>query len=204
MDNNKLTKVLLACNVVLLLGVVGIYILHFSGNRLQEGNPTPITSDSIVGVRVAYVDSDTLLEKYQYAIDLKKELEAYRDQQQHYYEQQVASFQADYQNYLKNGASMTLSQQQAKEEELKRRAEKISTLEQEVVAKVAERQLKENEKLLNAIFAYIREYNASHGQYDIVMRKTFNDSPTLYLNPAMDITNEIVDGLNEEYASLKK
>ena len=36
------------------------------------------------------------------------------------------------------------------------------------------------------------------------MRKTFVDSSTLYLNPGMDITQEIIDGLNEEYANLKK
>ena len=28
-------------------------------------------------------------------------------------------------------------------------------------------------------------------------------SPTLYLNPAMDITDEIVIGLNEEYKQIK-
>ena len=61
----------------------------------------------------------------------------------------------------------------------------------------------ENTKLLNAIFAYVREYNAANQQFDIILRKTFNDSPTLYLNPAMDITDEIVNGLNEEYKQVK-
>ena len=63
--------------------------------------------------------------------------------------------------------------------------------------------MSENTKLLNAIFAYVREYNAANQQFDIILRKTFNDSPTLYLNPAMDITDEIVNGLNEEYKSVK-
>ena len=64
--------------------------------------------------------------------------------------------------------------------------------------------MEENTKLLNAIFAFIREYNNENQQFDIILRKTFNDSPTLYLNPAMDITDEIVNGLNEEYKNLKK
>ena len=33
MENNKFNKILLACNAVLLLGLVGIYILHFTGNN---------------------------------------------------------------------------------------------------------------------------------------------------------------------------
>ena len=79
----------------------------------------------------------------------------------------------------------------------------MSTLEQELSAKILERQMTENTKLLNAIFAYVREYNAANQQFDIILRKTFNDSPTLYLNPAMDITDEIVNGLNEEYKQVK-
>ena len=98
---------------------------------------------------------------------------------------------------------MTLTQQQKTEAELKQRAEKMSTLEQELSAKILERQMSENTKLLNAIFAYIREYNAANQQFDIILRKTFNDSPTLYVNPAMDITDEIVNGLNEEYRNVK-
>ena len=201
----KTNKILIAINAVLLLGLIGIYVLHFTSrtNTKQNVDATaPLQKEG--GLTVAYVDSDTLLAKYQYAIDLQKELEAYRDQQERYYQQQMTQFQADYQNYLKNGSTLTLTQQQAKEAELKQRAEKLSTLEQELLGKVTERQLTENTKLLNAIFAFIREYNAANQQFDIIMRKTFVDSPTLYLNPGMDITQEIIDGLNEEYANLNK
>ena len=155
------------------------------------------------GLTIAYVNTDTLLAKYQYAIDMEQELLAYKDQQEAYGRQQMEKFQNDYQEYLKNGANMTLTQQQQKEAELKQRAEKMSTLEQELSAKILERQMSENTKLLNAIFAYVREYNAANQQFDIILRKTFNDSPTLYLNPAMDITDEIVKGLNEEYKQIK-
>ena len=98
---------------------------------------------------------------------------------------------------------MTRTQQEAKEAELKQRSEKMATLEQELTAKIMERQMEENTKLLNAIFAFVREYNAQNQQFDIILRKTFNDSPTLYMNPAMDITDEIIEGLNNEYKSVK-
>ena len=203
---NKTNKILIILNAVLLLGLVGIYIIHFTGigtkSKVNADATEPLQKEG--GLTVAYIDSDTLLAKYQYAIDLQKELEAYRDQQEKYYQQQVTSFQTDYQNYLQTGSTMTLTQQQTKEAELKKRAEKMQTLEQELMAKVTERQLDENTKLLNAIFAFVREYNAANQQFDIIMRKTFADSPTMYLNPAMDITQEIIDGLNEEYKNLKK
>jgi outer membrane protein len=204
METNKFSKILLACNAVLLLGLVGIYILHFTSapkSKVNAEATAPIQKEG--GLTIAYVDTDSLLANYQYAKDLETELLAFKDQQEKYYQQQVAKFQNDYQSYLKNGSTMTLKQQQDTEAELKARAEKMASLEQELMSKVAERQIEENTKLLNAIFAFVREYNAANQQFDIVLRKTFENSPTLYLNPGMDITQEIVDGLNEEYKEVK-
>lgn len=207
MENNKLNKILLICNAVLFLGLIGIYILHFTGNKVSGSKVNASAKAPVVkegGLKVAYVNTDTLLAKYQYAKDLEAELLAFKNQQEAYGKQQVEKFQKDYQDYLKNGANMTLTQQQAKEEELKKRADKIGSLEQELTAKIMERQMAENTKLLNAIFAYVRDYNEQNQKFDIILRKTFENSPTLYMNEGMDITEEILNGLNEEYKNLKK
>lgn len=204
MESNKLNKILIVCNAVLLIGLVGIYILHFTCAPKSKVNieaTEPLQKDG--GLTIAYVDTDTLLANYEYAKDLEKELLEYKNQQEAYGKQQMTQFQNDYQNYLKNGSTMTLSQQQAKEAELKQRAERMATLEQELAAKVMERQINENTKLLNAIFAFVREYNTANQKFDIILRKTFENSPSLYLNPGMDITREILDGLNEEYRAVK-
>ena len=207
MENNKLNKILLICNAVLFLGLVGIYILHFTGNnggnsKVNVNAKAPVVKEG--GLKVAYVNTDTLIAKYEYAKDMEKELMAFKNQQEAYGKQQVAKFQKDYDDYLKNGANMTLTQQQSTEAELKKRAERMATLEQELTAKIMERQMTENTKLLNAIFAFVREYNEQNQKFDIILRKTFENSPTLYMDEAMDITDEIVNGLNEEYKNLKK
>lgn len=190
----------------LILATVALLTLGMAGCNNSDSKQNPEAAAPVIaegGMKIAYVDTDTIMAKYQYAIDLNEELLAYKDQQEKYYQQQMTQFQTDYNNYLQTGASLTLTQQQAKEAELKQRMEKMSTLEQELMAKVAERQLSENTKLLNAIFAFIREYNAANQQFDVILRKSFNDTPVLYANPAMDITEEILAGLNEEYKSVK-
>lgn len=205
MENNKLSKILLASNAVLLLGLIGIYILHFTSapkSKVNAEATAPLQKEG--GLTIAYVDTDTLLANYEYAKELEQELLAYKSQQEQYGRQQIEKFQKDYQDYLQNGANMTRTQQEAKEAELKQRSEKMATLEQELTAKIMERQIEENTKLLNAIFAFVREYNAQNQKFDIILRKTFENSPSLYLNPGMDITKEILDGLNEEHRNLKK
>lgn len=193
-------------NVILLIGLVVLYILHFTGYGTPSKHNSAATKPLIHEdgqLRVACVDSDSLLAKYQYAIDLQDELIRYKESIENDYRNKMTQFQKDYNNFLQTGENMTLSQQQAKEEELKQRAEKLSTLEAELTQKVLQKQMDSNIELLNRIFAFVREYNADNQQFDIILRKTFNDSPTLYMNPAMDITNEIIDGLNEEYKSVK-
>lgn len=199
----KTNKLLIGLNLVLMVGLIVLYVLHFSQSTAPDPRPMVAPSDGS-GLRVAYVNSDTLLAHYDYAIELEKGLVAYRDAQETNYRNQMEQFQKDYQDYLKNGDKLSLSQQQAKEEELKKRAEKLSSLESDLAMRIQRKQLDENTRLLNAIFGFIKEYNESHEQYDIILRSTFNDSPTLYVNEAMDITQEIIDGLNKEYAKLKK
>ena len=194
-------------NIVLLVGLVLLYIFHFTGVGTKSNfNPDavqPVIPEDGV-LKVACIDADTLLAKYQYAIDLQDELNRYKDAQMRSAQEQMAKFQRDYDDFIKNGEKMTLSQQQAKETELKQRYEKLSTLESEVTNRVMQKQIESNIELLNRIFAFVREYNAANQQFDIILRKAFVDSPTIYMNPAMDITDEIVKGLNEEYASVKK
>ena len=197
---------LLICNIILLIGLVVLYILHFTGTGTpSKHNPKaiePVIAEDGV-LKIACVDSDTLLAKYQYAIDLQEELNKYKDAQEKSYKDQMAKFQKDYQDFIQNGENMTLTQQEKVQAELKARAEKLSTLENELTNMVLEKQMNSNIELLNRIFAFVREYNKDNQQFDIILRKTFNDSPTLYMNPAMDITDEIVEGLNEEYKSIK-
>lgn len=197
---------ILVCNIILLIGLILLYIFHFTGiGTKSKHNPNataPVVAKDGV-LKIACIDSDTLLAKYQYAIDLQEELNKYKDAQEKSYQEQVAKFNKDYQNFIQTGENMTLSQQQATEAELKQRAEKLGALEGELTQKVMQKQMDSNIELLNRIFAFVREYNAANQQFDVIIRKTFNDSPTMYINPAMDITDEIIQGLNDEYKSVK-
>ena len=60
------------------------------------------------GLKVAYVNTDTLIAKYEYAKDMEKELLAFKNQQEAYGKQQVEKFQNDYQNYLEEQNNIAL------------------------------------------------------------------------------------------------
>lgn len=190
---------------VMFVAIVVLYILHFTGNHdslVNEDATKPINTEG--GVSVAYINTDTLMAKYQYALDLQKELEQYQSSKEASYKEQMSRFESDYNNYLKNGADMTLSQQKSTEAELKKRMEKLQTLEGEYAAQIQKKTFEESEKMTKAVYNYIRDYNEKNSKFDIILSKSFNNSPVLYGNPGMDITDEIVKGLNEDYEKSKE
>ena len=193
--------------VVLFIAVAVLYVLHFTGvgtNSRVNPDDKPAVVAQNGGLKIAYVNTDTLNAKYEYIKVLEKELKAFSAAKENSYKQQMTSFQNDYQNFLKTGDQLTLSQQQAKEADLKQRAAKLSNLEQELAMQVAEKQAKDQEKMVKAVYAFIREYNAANQQFNLILAKSGASSPVLYGDEEMDITDEIVNGLNEEYRNVKK
>ena len=136
--------------------------------------------------------------------DMQEELQAYQKQLENELKSKLTKFQTDYENYIKNGASLTLTQQKQTEQDLTKRQQELSQLEPQMMANLQERQISENEKLLNAVYAFIRDYNKKHQNFDVIFSKSFLGSPVLYIDEGMDITDEIVEGLNKEYEEYKK
>ena len=78
---------------------------------------------------------------------------------------------------------------------------------QELQAKLAEELAAENQKnslqMRDSINSFLKVYNQAKG-YDLIISNTGFDN-LLYANPAYNITNEIVEGLNARYnPSVKK
>jgi outer membrane protein len=207
----KKCKCLPIVNCILLVGLILLYIFHFTGigakngNKLANADAKAPVAVSENGLKIAYINTDTLMAKYQYAKDLEKQLKDFKTAKENSYKQQMMQFQKDYEAYVKGGGeNMTLSQQQAKEKELTERQQKLMSLEGEYTQQIAEKTMTESEKMTNAVYNFIREYNAQNQQFDIIFSKSFSSSPILYGNEGMDITDEIVKGLNEEYAKVKE
>ncbi len=204
--------------IAALIGVIALFVMHFADGNHVSKIPASAVADTTGGLTVAYVNTDTLMAKYQYAIDLQKKLESLQAQKANEYKSKVQKFQSDaaalqndYQNYLKTGDQFTLSQQQAKEKNLQNaqnnlqeRQLKLQELEGQYAQQLQLQTMLESEKMTKAVYAFIRDYNEKYLHYDIILSKSFSSSPVLYGKEGLDITDIIVKGLNEEYAGLEK
>lgn len=148
---------------------------------------------------IAYVDIDSLQKHYQYFQDEKKRLEALSKQ----YDTQLNNKMSQFQN-----AQSRLQQQMQKGEityeadykkemaKLQRMQEEGQKLETSLAQKLSAEQEKFNKDLLDRVNAYIKEYNKD-GKYSLILSKV--GTSVLYADPALDITDDIVAGLNKAY-----
>ena len=156
------------------------------------------------GLKVAYVDTDSVLAKYDMAKDMEESLKAYQKKVENEFAAKQKKFENDYANYMKNGASLTLTQQKQTEKELQQRGNELQQLQPKLMTQLQERQASDNKKLLDAVYAFINDYNKKHQNFDIILAKSYIGSPVLYIDKGMDLTDVIIKGLNEEYKEYKK
>ena len=184
-------------------------IVLFSQCTGKADNQTATTSGQasgeLTGMKIAYVEIDTLLAQYNFCVDLNegmvKKSENVRmtiNQKARELDKQKQEFQTKYQN------NAYLSPERAQQEY--NRLAKMEQDLQELSNKLQNGLMEDNNanSLLfrDSINAFLKEYNKTRG-YSLIFSNTGFDN-LLYADSAYNITKEIVDGLNARYSSAKK
>lgn len=200
----KNQKIFSFISVLSLIGVIVVIVLFiFKGNNISNDNSsTPIIQNG--ELRIAYVDTDSIMLQYEYAKDLEQGLKSYQKQLESSYEGQLRKLQTDFENYQKTGDKLTLTEQRRKEEDLMKRQQELPEVQQRMMSQLQERQVEDNKKLLNSVYAFIKDYNSKNKKFNIILSKSYVSSSVLYADQGLDITKEIIKGLNQEYKDLKK
>ncbi|HPI46601.1 MAG TPA: OmpH family outer membrane protein, partial [Tenuifilaceae bacterium] len=92
----------------------------------------------------------------------------------------------------------TRSEAQQLQTTLANKEQELYRLRDEMRMQLAEEEQVKLRKIQNSITEFLKEYNEDKG-YHIILSSTFG-GPMLYGHPALDITNDVVKGLNEKYS----
>lgn len=199
-------KLSLWLNIVLIIAVAGIYFLHFSGNKTTktetgvEGKKQSIDRD----FAIAYVNIDTLVSNYDLYKDKVEELTQKKNESEAELQVKSSSFDRevqDYRNKLSKGL-ITRTKAQMLEQELAQKQQELYA-----VGESLQRQLMDEEQVmyrqvLNEIMEYLEEYNKEYN-YKFIFRNAFGGE-LLYADKSLNITQDVLTGLNESYAKSKK
>lgn len=178
-----------------------------SNDSKESATPAPVASAKSDAKAVElpnyrYVDLDTVLSKYNLAKDYNEEMlrmQTNMESEVKRHENSIQSFANTMQNKLQNNGYLS-------EASYKSDQEKINNMQANAQRAVATLQsnfenaaMTAHKAVNDSIEAFIKDYNAKKG-YDAIFFK----AATLYIDQKLDITEEVVEGLNARYNKVKK
>ncbi len=185
-------------NVVLLVAVIVLYILHFS----SDSSPSePVARTAPMAMNIAYVNSDTLLKNYDFFKAAADELESKKDDLQAEYENRARGLETEIASFQRNAPNMTMAQAKAVEESLVKKQQNLLRYQETLAQNLAMEEAKVNNELYEKVSDYLREYGLAN---DFQLVLTYQKgSGVLYANDSLNITSDIIAGLNDAYSSEK-
>jgi outer membrane protein len=186
----------LVLNIVLLVAVLVLFYLHFSGPKTQSA-VSGTDSSAAYDFKIAYINSDTVLKYYDYWKVNREKLEGKGKKLNDDYRNRVLALQSEIQAYQRNVSSMTLGQARSAEEDLGKKQQNLQLYEQSLSQQMMQEQGKLNEELYDRITSFLKTYGKEKGLQ--VVLKYDQTSDVLFGNDPLDISQDVIKGLNEAY-----
>jgi outer membrane protein len=196
----KKLKISMFINAFLFIAVVVLYVLFFTGKKqesVQGIQPQDLTGSAL---RIGYVESDSILARYLLAIEKSKELEekgknleATLKKRQDQYEKDASYFQEQVSNNKLSEQSAQYIYSQLMEEQ-----QKIYDLQNQYSAELTDLEMGVNIMLFDSVTNFLERYNRQYN-FDYILGHN-PGSNLLLKNPRYNITKQVIEGLNNEYA----
>jgi outer membrane protein len=152
---------------------------------------------------IAYISMDSLVTNYDRFIDLSGAFEAKATKIQSDLEARARNLQNEavsFEDKVTKGL-MTSRDAQAEQTRLQNKATQFETDRQARMAELAEEEQVMTNQVFYAIQEYVAKFNADL-RYKMILTSS-GSNPVLHADPALNITTEVLAGLNAEYAAEK-
>ncbi|REJ83711.1 MAG: OmpH family outer membrane protein [Bacteroidetes bacterium] len=196
-----MNKLNITLHSITLLAIATLFYFQFSSVKqgatdLQDSTVnTPVINFSPGGI--VYVNSDSLLEQYEYFKKQKSDFENRQSRIRNELKSESDKLQRDVELYHQQAIGMTDFQKQQKEEEFVMRQQKLMDRKDQLLDQLDEEQARSSEELFTRLNNYLNKYNQDKNyQFILGYQK---GGGILYANDSLDITKTVVEGLNKEY-----
>ena len=188
--------------VILFIAVAGIYILHFSGNKLNGSGKVGANEDSASSeLKIAYIKVDSLVVNYDFAQEMHdgftKQQEAFTKEygdKRSRFESQAAAFQEK----VQRGGFLTQERAMQERDRLVGEEQQITKLDQELSSKLSQIQADNNKQLLDSLLNYLKIYNKDK-KYSYIL----NAGEVLIGDETYNITKEVLVNMNARFSKAR-
>jgi outer membrane protein len=158
----------------------------------------PTTTASGDKPTTVYINSDTLYSKYNYAKDVNNALQAKLKSAQGDMQSKTDAFQREVVDYQKNQATMPADQRQVTEQRLQREQQQLQGYQQNESAQLQDDKATQYQKVYDKVDDFVKGFAKQNG-YKLVLTYSKNIQTVVYGDPSLDVTAEVVKGLNDSY-----
>ncbi len=197
MKNNYIVSGILAAALILL------YILHFASKPKSNGEQIKYefaAGDSSISLPIAYINVDSLLMNYNFAIDLNEALMRKEESSRASLTQKERQVQAAYQDFqrkIENNAFLTQKRAEEEQQRIEKMGEEYQRMAQQLGNELGLEQQKLNLQLSDSVRTALKDFNKNKN-FEVILSNTASDN-ILLAHPKYDITDEVIVYLNKRY-----
>ena len=174
-------------------------------NAAPKMDEQPATSEaSTTGMKIAFVEVDSLMTQYNFAKDYTVTLEKKSNNARNTLTQKGNQLQAavnNFQQKLNNNGFQSREQAASVQNAIQRQQNDLQTLQARLESELANETAKFNEALHESLNNFLKAYNKDK-KYDIILSKAVDN--ILFADKKYDITQDIINGLNKRYKPTAK
>ena len=174
-------------------------------NASSKMDEQPSSGDaSASGMKIAYVEVDSLMTQYDFAKDYSVTLEKKSNNARNTLTQKGNALQAavnNFQQKINNNGFQSREQAAGVQAALERQQRDLQELQARLEGELANETAKFNEALRDSLQNFLKDYNADK-HFDLILSKAGDN--ILMANKKYDITNDVINGLNKRYKPAKK
>ena len=191
-------------NGVLLCAVIVLYALHFSG-RGHEAAPSGIAAQKQMPVAapmpiklkntpIVYINADSLMSKYSLVKKTKADLDRERKAAEGEFEKRYRDLEKEFMELRERAPMMKEEEGMAKQQELMQKEQKLGEYREQMQERLMKMEESRNLDIQKRITGYLKE-RYSGSKYAYILGYSAGGG-ILFANDSLDITTEVIQGLN--------
>ena len=190
-------QISLIINIVLAIALGVLYYLHFSSQSSSASDTETGSATIPSDIRIAYINADTVLKYYDFFKESREKLEAKGQKMDTDFRNRAQGLQREITNYQNTVANLTIGQARALEEDLTKKQQNLRVYQESLAQELSVDEGKLNQDLYERVTSFLKDYGAKNNVHAVLKFDVSSD--LLFANENMDITKEVIDGLNGLY-----
>jgi outer membrane protein len=192
----------LIANIIFGIALAVLFFLHFSGQSNTNQKESIVSPKiELKSSKLVYINTDSLWENYEYVKEIKKTLLNQRNQAEAEFAQKYQALANEEQNFREIAQRLSEEEGIKQQQELLLKEQKLGEFRDQMQERLMKSEQDKNEQITKNITDYLKiAYNNT--PYNYILGYT-RGGGILFAHDSLDITNEVISGLNANHNKKK-